>query len=175
MCSVASRGLAWRAMACRGVFCLWRGPSLIFVAGLPAPSHIKLRSARHLRSTTPIRPSRPVPRGDRKGTNGFNTNLVTAMFIIFDRRNFSVITPVKFMRLCLGCVVLSKAYRKPEAVDKSKTQRACKDSLRGSSVNIGTTRRRLAWPLCNDDTHRSRSVNKPRELAGYYHASSSPG
>ena len=27
------------------------------------------------------------------------------------------------------------------------------DSLRGSSVNIGTMQRRLAWPLRKDDTH----------------------
>ena len=33
------------------------------------------------------------------------------------------------------------------------------DSLRGSSVNIGTIQRRLAWPLRKDDTHKSRSVN----------------
>ena len=33
------------------------------------------------------------------------------------------------------------------------------DSLRGSSVNIGTIQRRLAWPLRKDDTHTSRSVN----------------
>ena len=33
------------------------------------------------------------------------------------------------------------------------------DSLRGSSVNIGTMQRRLAWPLRKDDTHKSRSVN----------------
>jgi len=33
------------------------------------------------------------------------------------------------------------------------------DSLRGSSVKIGTIRRRLAWPLHKDDTHKSRSVN----------------
>ena len=34
------------------------------------------------------------------------------------------------------------------------------DSLRGSSVNIGTIKGRLAWPLCKDDTHKlkSRSV-----------------
>jgi len=32
------------------------------------------------------------------------------------------------------------------------------DSLRGSSVKIGTIKRRLAWPLCKDDTHKSRSV-----------------
>ena len=29
------------------------------------------------------------------------------------------------------------------------------DSLRGSSVKIGTIQRRLAWPLCKDDTHKS--------------------
>ena len=33
------------------------------------------------------------------------------------------------------------------------------DSLRGSSVRIGTIQRRLAWPLLKDDTHKSRSVN----------------
>ena len=32
------------------------------------------------------------------------------------------------------------------------------DSLRGSSVEIGTIQRRLAWPLRKDDTHKSRSV-----------------
>ena len=32
------------------------------------------------------------------------------------------------------------------------------DSLRGSSVKIGTIQRRLAWPLRKDDTHISRSV-----------------
>ena len=34
------------------------------------------------------------------------------------------------------------------------------DSLRESSVKIGTIQRRLAWPLRKDDTHKSRSVNK---------------
>ena len=33
------------------------------------------------------------------------------------------------------------------------------DSLRGSSVKIGTIQRRLAWPLRKDDTHTSRSVS----------------
>ena len=33
------------------------------------------------------------------------------------------------------------------------------DSLRGTSVEIGTIQRRLAWPLRKDDTHKSRSVN----------------
>ena len=32
------------------------------------------------------------------------------------------------------------------------------DSFRGSSVKIGTTQRRLAWPLHKDDTHKSRSI-----------------
>ena len=41
-----------------------------------------------------------------------------------------------------------------------KHSRNCKekDSLRGSSVNIGTMQRRLAWPLRKDDTHKSKSV-----------------
>ena len=34
------------------------------------------------------------------------------------------------------------------------------DSLRRSSVNIGTMQRRLAWPLRKDDTHKSRSIVK---------------
>ena len=33
------------------------------------------------------------------------------------------------------------------------------DSLRESSVKIGTIHGRLAWPLRKDDTHKSRSVN----------------
>ena len=33
------------------------------------------------------------------------------------------------------------------------------DSLRGSSVKIGTIQRRLAWPLRKDDTHKLRSGN----------------
>ena len=32
------------------------------------------------------------------------------------------------------------------------------DSLQGSSVEIGTIQRRLAWPLRKDDTHKSGSV-----------------
>ena len=37
-------------------------------------------------------------------------------------------------------------------------RREISDSLRGSSVKIGTIQRRLAWPLRKDDTHKSRSV-----------------
>ena len=33
------------------------------------------------------------------------------------------------------------------------------DSLRGSSVNIGTIQRKSAWPLRKDDTHKPRSVS----------------
>ena len=33
------------------------------------------------------------------------------------------------------------------------------DSIRGSSVEFGTIRRRLAWPLRKDDTYTSKSVN----------------
>ena len=33
------------------------------------------------------------------------------------------------------------------------------DSLRGSSVKLGTMQRRLAWPLRKVDTHKSRSVS----------------
>ena len=38
---------------------------------------------------------------------------------------------------------------------------ACRneDPLRGSSLRIGATQRKLAWPLRNNDSHRSRSVN----------------
>ena len=38
-------------------------------------------------------------------------------------------------------------------------EKGLSDSLRGSSVKIGTIQRRLAWPLRKDDTHKSRSVN----------------
>ena len=51
------------------------------------------------------------------------------------------------------------------------SRRACEgflaglDSLRGSSVKIGTIQRKLAWPLRKDDTHKSRSVNNFKQLA----------
>ena len=44
--------------------------------------------------------------------------------------------------------------QRPKIVRKPET-----DSLRGSSVKLGTMQRRLAWPLRKDDTHKSRSVN----------------
>ena len=40
------------------------------------------------------------------------------------------------------------------------------DSLRRSSVKIGTTQRILAWPLRKDDTHTSRSLNKDGDPVG---------
>ena len=40
-----------------------------------------------------------------------------------------------------------------------RAQQNSMDSLRGSSVKIGTIQRRLAWPLRKDDTHKSRSGN----------------
>ena len=42
---------------------------------------------------------------------------------------------------------------------KKNARISISDSLRGSSVKIGTIQRRLAWPLRKDDTHNSRSVN----------------
>ena len=35
------------------------------------------------------------------------------------------------------------------------------DSLRGSSIKIGTIERRLAWPLRKDDTHKSQYCGFP--------------
>ena len=49
-----------------------------------------------------------------------------------------------------GRVTLSQSF---------ELSRVRSDSLRGSSVEIGTRRRGLAWPLRKDDTHKSRSVN----------------
>ena len=45
------------------------------------------------------------------------------------------------------------------------------DSLRGSSVKIGTIQRRLAWPLRKDDTHKSRSVTNFLSLCLLLHIS----
>ena len=42
------------------------------------------------------------------------------------------------------------------------------DSLRGSSVKIGTIQMILAWPLRKDDTHKSRSVNIGMQRRGPY-------
>ena len=43
--------------------------------------------------------------------------------------------------------------------NKTGHLRSQKGSLRGSSVNVGTIQRRLAWPLRKDDTHTSRSLH----------------
>ena len=42
------------------------------------------------------------------------------------------------------------------------------DSLSGSSVQIGTIQRRLAWPLRKDDTRKSRSTNILYMVLIYY-------
>ena len=48
---------------------------------------------------------------------------------------------------------------RPRGVTASQRRQTLSDSLRGSSVKIGTIQRRLAWPLRKDDTHKSRSVH----------------
>ena len=53
-------------------------------------------------------------------------------------------------------VLLSLVLAAPELLGKDDKL----DSLRGSSVKIGTIQRRLAWPLRKDDTHKSRRVTK---------------
>ena len=53
----------------------------------------------------------------------------------------------------------------PRDGERSKIKRH-KDSLRRSSVKIGTIQRRLAWPLRKDDTHKSRSVHNFFSLFG---------
>ena len=49
--------------------------------------------------------------------------------------------------------------RRRQAILRKMPEPLQLDSLRGSSVKIGTIQRRLAWPLRKDDTHKSRSVN----------------
>ena len=57
-------------------------------------------------------------------------------------------------------VVLSvRSDKVQSAASKKKKRSRSLDSLRGSSVKLGTIQRRLAWPLRKDDTHKSRSVN----------------
>ena len=57
-------------------------------------------------------------------------------------------------------VTLHKAYLKISSRPPNpNSEHYILDSLRGSSVKIGTIQRRLAWPLRKDDTHKSRSVN----------------
>ena len=70
--------------------------------------------------------------------------------------------PCAGLVLCVLLVVLSVLFGVCVAEgDVSACAVLCcyLDSLRGSSDNIGTIQRRLAWPLRKDDTHKSRSVN----------------
>ena len=46
----------------------------------------------------------------------------------------------------------------PTTTKQHKHHQQHSDSLRGSSVQVGTKQRRLAWPLRKDGTYTSRSV-----------------
>ena len=58
---------------------------------------------------------------------------------------------------CQPCCKSERGRRLPSKTSKHK--QVSMDSLRGSSVKIGTIQRILAWPLRKNDTHTSRSVN----------------
>ena len=67
--------------------------------------------------------------------------------------------------LCCSCICLMLSSTLPaETCDSPPKTRHLLDSLRGSSVKIGTMQRRLAWPLRRDDTRNSRGVNDCRML-----------
>ena len=63
--------------------------------------------------------------------------------------------------VCVSCVCVSVRGHTLALVigHTCLVQHYLSDSLRGSSVKIGTIQRRLAWPLRKDDTHKSRSVS----------------
>ena len=65
-----------------------------------------------------------------------------------------------------GAVAGCGVFRRLES--EAKTAGWSVDSLRGSSVKIGTIQKRLAWPLRKDDTHKSRSVNNFLRPAATY-------
>ena len=62
--------------------------------------------------------------------------------------------PGEHAHLCGVCLAAAVAW-----AAGAQRRDCCLDSLRGSSVKIGTTQGRLAWPLRKNDTHKSRSVN----------------
>ena len=61
---------------------------------------------------------------------------------------------------CWGKACLAEGWSATFAANKPQrnSRLVLLDSLRGSSVKIGTIQRRLAWPLRKDDTHKARSV-----------------
>ena len=63
-------------------------------------------------------------------------------------------TNTKFHRFACALTVSIR----PRQLERHRSEKTM-DSLRGSSVKIGTIQRRLAWPLRKDDTHKSRSVH----------------
>ena len=68
---------------------------------------------------------------------------------------------LRFVRFCPCGRAAPADRRRPPPANLPNTSVGLHnlDSLRGSSVKIGTIQRRLAWPLRKDDTHKSRSVN----------------
>ena len=57
-----------------------------------------------------------------------------------------------------ACVVVSRQVQFSMSRVLQPKKQLLTDSLRGSSIKIGTIQRRLAWPLRKDDTHKSGSV-----------------
>ena len=66
--------------------------------------------------------------------------------------------------ICIGCLASCHHHQQTATCQAPLLQFFAKnaffisDSLRGSSVKIGTIQRRVAWPLRKDDTHKSRGV-----------------
>ena len=66
------------------------------------------------------------------------------------------------LNLCIIvlCYVISFDFRDlPNHWGRAVECCSCSDYLWGSSLKLGTIQRRLAWPLGEDDTHKSKSVN----------------
>ena len=89
-------------------------------------------------------------------------------------RHYLVVRFMMEMRFCLIARIRSRILRaisqslrqEARSADGSRAENKCvtihfafTGSLRGSSVEVGTIQRILAWPLRKDDAHTSRSVN----------------
>ena len=77
------------------------------------------------------------------------------------RLSICTLTPTHLYPYCCSSYLDASLHPSSSPIHMHKLET---DSLRGSSVKIGTVQRILAWPLRKDDVHRPRGVNKMHKL-----------
>ena len=92
-----------------------------------------------------------------------------------DKSDKNLRTDSKWVRWGLYHPPWLGAYEPQVGLAALKQKQLRLDSLRGSSVKIGTIQRRFAWPPRKDDAHISRSVNNKNRCVRFTSTAPPPG